>query len=1083
MGTADCPECQTATPTPAAGSDDPLVGQTVAGGQYRVLRRVGAGGFGVVYEVETVVGGLRRALKVLRDSWAQHPKARDRFVNEARVLEQVNHPHVARCYSAGVLDDGALYLLFEFIDGASLDALLADAQGRPTPLPPLRVVRLARQIAAGLAAAHERRVLHRDLKPANLLITKAGTSEERVKLLDFGVARIVEHDATITAELVGTPAYMAPEQFSGAAPPTPATDLWQLGATMFAMLTGRPPYLGDGESIDDLRSRLRPAGAPGPAPSEIDPALTSHPALDRFVASLLASSPADRPASAIDVSEDLARIEHTLAPPPTSARSALLEALCAHPSAGSWVALARYLQGQDDAMRAAAESRLAHWPHALRRAAQGWWQATRRGDPHALWPLVRHLDLSGRALSDADAEQLAASPTLRGIRALSLAHNQIGPDGIASLAASPHLDALESLDLSGNRVDARGLQAIAASRSLSRLTSLRLASARVDTKSLQALGGAAFRLRRLDLSENHLRTEGAEALSRLPLGRLESLALRGNLIGPDGVALLAVSTLFSSLRDLDLGRNAIGPSGAATLAVSRHLGELRRLDLSQNNLGREGLQLLLASSGLERLEELMLASNGFGANGVMALAASMLARRLRSLDVGDNALGDAGLAALIGAPQLTGLTTLGLAQNDLTPAGIGLFDGAALQVDALDLSGNSLGDDGARHLGAALGHLRVRRLAVRRASLTGPALSTIVEGGLGSIAELGASDNALGPDGIRALAQCRELAQVRRLALDRTGATGRGACELASSPHVTALASLSLASNAVGDEGVEEVVVRSGLAGLESLSLADNGIGPDGAAALAASSLASRLRFLDLGFNRLGDAGAEAIAHGPEWPQLAELRLRTNNISLAGASALLASTSLEVLQVVELSDNPLRGELDLRALPEDKVALLESTFARLSGDGAGFTGRFYARLFETFPGVKPMFARTSMSRQRQHLFAALTLVVDNLRTPEAIESGLREMGRRHAGYGVSPSQYYAVVSAMLDVLGETLGEAWTEPVQDAWSDGLDAVVRVMLDGHRFGPAGPHPGVRSATGARASTDDDVAAERAAPASSG
>jgi hypothetical protein len=113
LATPNCEQCGSKRPL-VGWPEDPWVGKKVAGGQYRVLRRLGSGGFGVVYEVETLVGGLKRALKVLMEHWVMDEKVRHRFVNEAMVLEQINHPNVARCFSAGIMDDGAgLYLLFE----------------------------------------------------------------------------------------------------------------------------------------------------------------------------------------------------------------------------------------------------------------------------------------------------------------------------------------------------------------------------------------------------------------------------------------------------------------------------------------------------------------------------------------------------------------------------------------------------------------------------------------------------------------------------------------------------------------------------------------------------------------------------------------------------------------------------------------------------------------------------------------------------------------------------------------------------------------------------------------------------------
>jgi serine/threonine protein kinase/hemoglobin-like flavoprotein/Ran GTPase-activating protein (RanGAP) involved in mRNA processing and transport len=1029
---------------------DRLLGRRVAGGQYRVIRRIGSGGFGVVYEVETVVGGLKRALKVLKESWAEHEAVQRRFVNEALVLEQVSHPNVARCFSAGTLEEGgALYLLFELIDGVPLSRLIAAETGEPSPLDPLRAVRIAKQVASGLVAAHAKQVLHRDLKPANILVVDAGTSEERVKLLDFGIAKLVQSDLTVSGHLIGTPSFMAPEQFRPDLPVGVGVDLWQLGATLFTALTGRPPYAEKGDTLESIGNRFRESGRPGPAPSETEPALAAHPALDALVSRLLSTDPADRPESAALVCEELARIEQALSPVGASTLPALLDALCSRPSPDAWSALCRYLSHQDSETRELADQKLSVWPAECRRAAASWWEEVKRGERHPLWFLARTLDLSCRGLTDADVERLSKNPALASLRRLNLAGNGIGPEGIQALAASPFASGIEYLELKGNRIGAEGVEALVRSPHLKRLRFLGLAENRIGVRGLQALAHPALRLQHLDLADNDLRTEGAEVLAQSAGRELRVLNLRGNLLGPDGAAVLAVSAVPANLRELDLACNAIGPGGGASLAVSKNLGQLRKLNLAQNNLGRQGLQLLLSSSGLESLEVLDVSSNVLGPNGAMALASSPLARRLRALEIADNRIEDAGLAALLGTPQLTGLSALGVAQNHLSASGIGLFDGAVLQVESLDLSDNPIEAAGASLLSSAIAQMRVRRLTIRRAALSGSDVLAIIQGGLGCIACLDGSLNDLGEEGIGALARIPELMALKELVLDGTLSGPRGLGGLVVSPYMAGVVRLSLDSNNLGDRGVVEMVSSTGLTSLQDLSLQDNGIGVRGAAALAASPFCSRLRRLDLSFNRLGDAGVEALAQGPAWRQLQEVGLRSNDVGFGGAAAVFASAGMDMLQSVDLSENPLLGQLDIHSLARDKVALMESTFARISADGKGFAERFYAELFERYPGVKPLFARTSMSRQQQHLFSSLVMIIENLRRPDSVEASLAELGRRHVGYGVHPSHYYAVSSALLEAIRETLGEEWNEAVREAWADGLEAVSRVMMSAHRL----------------------------------
>jgi serine/threonine protein kinase/hemoglobin-like flavoprotein/Ran GTPase-activating protein (RanGAP) involved in mRNA processing and transport len=1024
---------------------DPLLGRTVAGGQYRVVCRLGSGGFGVVYEITTVVGGLRRALKVLREDWAQDQSIRERFINEAVTLERINHPNVARCFAAGTLDEsGELYLLFELIDGVPLSELVDDG-GKLTPL---RAVRIARQVGSGLVAAHAKQVLHRDLKPANVMITEVGTASERVKLLDFGIAKFLEGEVTWTAGLIGTPAFMAPEQFAAKSEMGPAVDLWQLGALMYKMLTGEPPYHPADRSLQSFLSMHRPPGGPGPLPSERDSSLAAHPALDALVGQLLATDPADRPVSAADICQELAAIEQALSPGASSSQTALLDALCAKPSPDSWLALCRYLEGQDEEVREAAEQRLSGWPGELRRAPCSWWERARRGETHPLWRLVRTLDLAGRGISDEEIKKMLACEAMTSVRRLNLTDNAIGPEGAEALAESHILERLEWLNLSNNRIGNQGLEALARSPHLKRLSVLILTGNRIGSRGLESLVDSGLPLVHLDLADNEFGASGAEILARSNLNKLRMLILRNTRLGADGVAVFSVSPLFAGLQHLDLSQNGIGPAGVAVLALSRKLGEIRRLCLAQNSIGREGLQLLLSSAGMEAVEVLDISSNGVGANGAMALASSLLARRIRVLNLSNNDIGDTGLAALLGAPQLTGLSALDISQNDLTPSGIALLDGAALQLESLDLSSNPIGQKGAEVLNATIGHLRLRHLKVRRTGLTVEELGRIVQGGKGNLRELDASDNPLQSGDSKSLSRVPELMSLQKLRLNGIEAGRPELAAIFSSPYFGNLEDLSLNSNALGDEGLTELAAISGLSRLSMLSLQDNGIGYQGAAALATSPLAAHLTRLDLSYNQLSDAGAEALARGITWHQLQQLHLRSNGIGFGGAAALFTGKALGMLQVVDLADNPLFGELDVYGLAQDKLVLIEASFGRISEMGKRFAESFYDRLFHRFPEVKPLFSHVSMSRQQQHLITAIVMIIENLRSPDTLSASLTSLSQRHVGYGVRPGHYTAFSTVFLEVLEGVMGEEWSAELHEAWTEALEAITRVMLNAHR-----------------------------------
>jgi len=151
-----------------------------------------------------------------------------------------------------------------------------------------------------------------------------------------------------------------------------------------------------------------------------------------------------------------------------------------------------------------------------------------------------------------------------------------------------------------------------------------------------------------------------------------------------------------------------------------------------------------------------------------------------------------------------------------------------------------------------------------------------------------------------------------------------------------------------------------------------------------------------------------------------------------------------------MSHNALVGLLDVHSLTEDTVSLMEASFRRVAEHGADFAEAFYQELFARYPGVKPLFANTSMTRQRGHLLGSLVLVIDNLRAPDTVEATLHDLGRRHLDYGVVPSYYYAVTSTLLDILRDTLGDEWTDALHDAWSDGLQAIADVRMSVERAG---------------------------------
>jgi len=205
---------------------------------YDLHETIGRGSYGVVYRATQRSSGKVVAVKVLRDPLAS-PVQRSRFIREIKSLGVVNHPRIAPLIDAGRTDSGGLFLVTEFIEGRRLDRAIAEDR------PPLET-RLAifKQILDGVAHLHDRGVVHRDLKPSNILVETTADGDHHVRIIDLGIARLNDRSAgaTITEDgaIVGTPAYMAPEQFRSGGAVTPAADVFSLGAVLFETLVGSP---------------------------------------------------------------------------------------------------------------------------------------------------------------------------------------------------------------------------------------------------------------------------------------------------------------------------------------------------------------------------------------------------------------------------------------------------------------------------------------------------------------------------------------------------------------------------------------------------------------------------------------------------------------------------------------------------------------------------------------------------------------------------------------------------------------------------------------------------------------------------
>jgi len=222
------------------------VGQVI--GTYGIVRKVGSGGMGEIYEVSHGRLAGRYAMKVLRPEIGANSEALKRFQREARVTSALQHPNIVQVIDFSTIEGGHPYLVMEYLDGPELAQVLRDAKSLPLP----KVVTYLKQIASGLMAAHEHDVVHRDLKPQNIFVLKvAGSDQDLIKIVDFGISKISAVTATITSAstVIGTAQYMSPEQARGRIDTIDAkSDQFSLALIVYEMLTGQHAFQGDSVS-------------------------------------------------------------------------------------------------------------------------------------------------------------------------------------------------------------------------------------------------------------------------------------------------------------------------------------------------------------------------------------------------------------------------------------------------------------------------------------------------------------------------------------------------------------------------------------------------------------------------------------------------------------------------------------------------------------------------------------------------------------------------------------------------------------------------------------------------------------------
>jgi hypothetical protein len=328
---------------------DPRLGRVLSQ-QYRLDAAIGEGGMGAVYRGQQLSVGRAVAVKLIAGKIAENPECVKRFRREAEAMAKLHHPNTVRLFDFGVADQGELFMVMELLEGVDLSEHLT-RRGR---LPPGEALDITRQVLESLSEAHAVGIVHRDLKPANVFLARVPGGRSVVKVMDFGIAGIEQSSAgtklTMTGAVMGTPAYMSPEQAQGKLVDA-RSDLYSLGVMLFEMLTGKPPF----EADSAVSLLLAQVSTPPPRLLATSPGVSHGAALQAFLDELLDKTPDRRPVSAQAALARVDQLSRQLNPeaaqallplasgaPPALAQNTLSQSALAtltQPARGKWLAL------------------------------------------------------------------------------------------------------------------------------------------------------------------------------------------------------------------------------------------------------------------------------------------------------------------------------------------------------------------------------------------------------------------------------------------------------------------------------------------------------------------------------------------------------------------------------------------------------------------------------------------------------------------------------------------------------------------------------------------------------------------------
>jgi len=273
------------TSEPQPAPRDPFIGELV-GGEFEIKEMLGEGGMGAVYLAKQKQTDREVAIKVLQKSLYDESLS-GRFKQEAQIVSKLSHPGIITIYTYGQHSDRTLFIAMEYVRGHTLDNLLEDSRGFDVD----RALPLMIQMADALAYAHEQKIIHRDIKPANIIVTRTGRSES-VKILDFGIAKMLDGNAALTrtGTLCGSPVFMSPEQWSQVRDIDGRTDIYSLGCVFYQMMAGRPPFVAD-TTIGYMMAHTQQKP---PLVQDVSATVSQLPALNEIIMRCLETDRADR---------------------------------------------------------------------------------------------------------------------------------------------------------------------------------------------------------------------------------------------------------------------------------------------------------------------------------------------------------------------------------------------------------------------------------------------------------------------------------------------------------------------------------------------------------------------------------------------------------------------------------------------------------------------------------------------------------------------------------------------------------------------------------------------------------------------